>query len=127
MLQIIHIEPAAPPKPPEGQPCNGCGVCCLSEPCPLGRWLSRRRTGACDALRWDAGLACYRCGALTQAPALLEARWPGPRRTLLRRVARGLLRHLGARWIAAGQGCDCRLEVERPAPGTAPLRQTDRQ
>ena len=116
MPQIIQIQSTAPPKPPEGQPCNGCGVCCLSEPCPLGSWLSRRRTGACDALRWDAGQARYRCGAITDVPALLGTRWPGRGWAFPRRVAGWLLRHLGARWIAAGQGCDCSLEVERPAP-----------
>ncbi|MEK9802796.1 MAG: hypothetical protein VW475_05250, partial [Curvibacter sp.] len=66
--QIIHIQPAAPSKPAQGQPCNGCGVCCLVEPCPLGQLLSRRRRGACSALRWEEGAALYRCGALT-APA----------------------------------------------------------
>ena len=34
--QVVHWHPEAPPKPPEGAPCNGCGLCCLAEPCPLG-------------------------------------------------------------------------------------------
>ena len=28
--QVVHIHPGAPPKPPEGAPCNGCGLCCLT-------------------------------------------------------------------------------------------------
>lgn len=114
MLQIIHIEPAAPAKPPEGQPCNGCGICCLSEPCPLGRWITRRATGACDALRWNKNAARYECGALTDPAALLLTRWPAPPLSWLRWPLARMLARLAPRWIAAGQGCDCSLEVERP-------------
>ena len=91
--QVIQIHPDAPPKPALGQPCNGCGVCCLAEPCPLGVILSRRLKGACVALRWDG--ARYECGALTAQPS-----------GLVGRVGGWLVR----RWIAAGAGCDCSLE-----------------
>ena len=33
---VIHLHPSAPPKPAEGAACNGCGVCCAWQPCPLG-------------------------------------------------------------------------------------------
>lgn len=92
--QIIHIHPEAPPKPAFGAPCNGCGVCCLAEPCPLGMLLSRRRRGACVALRWSVPAGRYECGALVRLPFM--RRWV-------------------ARWIAAGQGCDASLEVEARA------------
>ena len=62
--RVIHIEPGAPTKPREGEACNGCGVCCLSDPCPLGALLSKSRTGACHAVQWDAAASIYRCGAL---------------------------------------------------------------
>ncbi len=101
--QVIHIHPGAPPKPAPGQPCNGCGICCLAEPCPLGVLLSGRRHGACRALVWDEGQMRYVCGALLgHAPAL-----PPPLRPLrlpLQRAARRL--------IAAGIGCDCELHVQ---------------
>ena len=87
--RIIQIHPDAPPKPALGAPCNGCGVCCLAEPCPLGVILSRRLKGACVALRWDG--ARYVCGALAAQPS-------------------GLRGWLVKRWIAAGVGCDCSLE-----------------
>lgn len=102
--RIIHIQPAAPPKPALGEPCNGCGVCCLLEPCPLGQVISRKRSGACDALRWSKTESLYRCGVLTDAPGVLGTRW---------RWAAPLLRRLARRWIAAGEGCDASLEIER--------------
>ena len=115
--QIIHIEPVAPPKPPWGQPCNGCGVCCLVEPCPLGQLLSRRRSGACSALRWEEGTGRYRCGAMLAPAEVLRAAVPG---RWLQAWLLPLLRRLAGRWIAAGRGCDCSLEVQRPT-------QSDRQ
>jgi len=116
--RIIHIEPFAPSKPAPGQPCNGCGVCCLVEPCPLGQLLSRRRHGACAALRWEGGW--YRCGALTAPAEVLDAALPSRPGRWLRPLFLPLLRRLASRWIAAGQGCDCSLQVDRPV-------QTDRQ
>ena len=102
--QVIHIHPAAPAKPATGTPCNGCGVCCLAEPCPLGMLISRKRSGACDALRWDDGLSLYRCGAVTDAADVLGRRWAW---------AAPLLRRLARRWIAAGTGCDATITAER--------------
>jgi hypothetical protein len=81
---VIHIEPLAPPKPALGAACNGCGICCLSEPCPLGMLISLRRHGACAALRWNGGATPYRCGLATLS----------------------VLGPLTRRWIAAGRGCD---------------------
>jgi hypothetical protein len=82
--RAILIEALAPAKPALGAVCNGCGVCCLSEACPLGMLVSSRRRGACKALHWDSGTARYRCG-LAALPVLGS-----------------IARHL----IAAGSGCD---------------------
>ncbi|MES2581991.1 MAG: hypothetical protein V4627_04690 [Pseudomonadota bacterium] len=109
----IHIHPLAPAKVAVGAPCNGCGVCCLFAPCPLGMVLSGRRSGACDALRWDAALVQYRCGAIVAPHDVLAhalprgLRWLGP-------ALAPLLRRVGLRWIAAGTGCDSSLEVTMP-------------
>jgi hypothetical protein len=103
--QVIHIHPEASSKPALGAPCNGCGVCCLAEPCPLGQVVSRKRSGACDALRWDGAQRLYRCGVLSDTEGVLGPRW---------RWAAPLLHRLAVRWIAAGVGCDASLQVEAP-------------
>jgi hypothetical protein len=111
---IIHIHPQAPAKPLLGAACNGCGVCCLLEPCPVGVVLSRRRHGACAALRWDEVTQRYRCGALTQPVQVLQDALPRWLRWFLPAMAGGLKRW-GPRWIAAGAGCDSNVEVAAKA------------
>lgn len=114
MPDHILISAQAPPKPALGAPCNGCGVCCLLEPCPLGVVLSGSRKGQCQALRWDADTMMYRCGAITRSSEVLAQRLP----TFLRRAAPALgqgLAVVAVRWVAAGQGCDCNAELE-PTP-----------
>lgn len=96
----------APTKPAEGAPCNGCGLCCLAQPCPLGMLLSRRRTGACVALRWSEPDQRYWCGAVSD-PADVTG-WTRP-------WAVRALSALARRWIASGVGCDARLDVQ-PVP-----------
>ncbi len=105
--RTILIHPAAPPKPALGAPCNGCGLCCLAEPCPLGVLVSRRRTGACAALRWSKADARYWC-AMVADPASAA----GLRHPLLVRGVSALAR----RWIAAGVGCDAHLEAQAAPP-----------
>lgn len=112
---LLHVEPLAPPKPAPGAPCNGCGVCCLLEPCPLGVLLSGRRHGACSAVRWDATVTAYRCAALTEPGQVAASRVP----SFLAPVARWLLVRFARRWIAAGTGCDCTVLVA-PAHAMAP-------
>lgn len=89
--QVIFLHPEAPAKPPRGAACNGCGVCCASQPCPLGMLLSRRTRGACAAMQWDEAGRRYRCGAMARGGRLWQA--------------------LARRWIAAGQGCDSTLQA----------------
>lgn len=104
--RVIYLQPAAPPKPAVGAPCNGCGLCCLAEPCPVGMLVSRRRTGACKALHWNTEGAHYRCGMVSDPATVLG--WQRP--WALRLVAR-----LVRRWIAAGVGCDADWEAQPPA------------
>jgi len=113
--KIIHVHALAPAKPALGAPCNGCGVCCLSEPCPLGVLLSGRRSGACRAVRWNAQGAIYRCGAIESPAEVLPAalQW-------LKAPLAWVLRRLAGRWIAAGAGCDCDLVPEPAASTTIP-------
>jgi hypothetical protein len=102
--RVILLHPEAPPKPAEGQPCNGCGVCCAAEPCPMGALLSRRRQGACVALDWPVNDTRYRCGVLTQ-----PSRW-------LPWLPAAMARRLARRLIAAGSGCDASLVALPSAP-----------
>ncbi len=108
--QTIHLHPQAPEKPALGAACNGCGVCCASEPCPIGVLISRRRSGSCKALLWQADPPRHVCGVLTATE-----RFSGTRS----RTVNAVLRALAARSIAAGIGCDADTEVvsdpiERP-------------
>lgn len=106
--RVIQIHVAAPPKPAPGRPCNGCGVCCLAEPCPVGMLVSRRRHGACAALQWSDAQQRYLCGMLVAPLEVLGWQgWVGPRLA-------ALLSRASARFIAAGIGCDASLEARRP-------------
>ena len=107
----ISIHPLAPAKVALGAACNGCGVCCQYAPCPLGILFSGRRRGSCDALRWDARLKQYRCGAIVAPRELLTQSLPRGLRGLAPVLA-PVLRRVALRWIAAGVGCDSNLEVE---------------
>ena len=93
--QIVHLHRQAPAKPTEGQPCNGCGVCCSAAPCPIGMLLTPATHGRCRLLRWDDATARYGCGALLSAPV--------PAKRLVRR------------WIGAGTGCDSDLQTQPAA------------
>ncbi|WP_395700109.1 hypothetical protein [Aquabacterium sp.] len=103
---LLHTE--GPAKPVSGAPCNGCGVCCAWQPCPLGMIVSGRRHGSCTALLWHAQTRQYRCGMLLEPARHLPhgLRWLAP---LVARLAR--------RWIAAGKGCDSDLQA---GPAEAP-------
>ena len=106
LARTILLRPLAPPKPAVAAACNGCGVCCAAEPCPLGRWLSGRRHGECAALVWRDDDDRYACGVLDD-----PGRW-------LPWLPTAMSQRLARRWIAAGQGCDCSFEVD-PAPADA--------
>jgi len=111
--QVIHIHTSAPHKPALGQACNGCGLCCLAEPCPLGMVLSAKRTGACVALRWNAPAQQYRCGVVVNATEALGQALPPALRWLAPLLGWPLAR-LARRWISAGSGCDSSLQAVRP-------------
>lgn len=106
--RVVHLQPTAPPKPAEGEPCNGCGVCCLAEPCPAGIVATRSTRGPCAVLRWDEDRGLYRCGLLAHADDARDGRIAAVLGTTWVALAR--------RWIGAGRGCDCSLEVTPAVP-----------
>jgi len=123
---IIEIHPEAPPKPALGQPCNGCGLCCLSEPCPIGVLVSRKRRGRCDALRWCAEERRYVCDMLSTPWRHLGAARPWANDAARRRNR--LLARLCRRWIAAGIGCDADLEAQPASTsGQATTNESEQQ
>jgi hypothetical protein len=68
--------------------------------------VSRRRTGACNALRWLDDEKRYTCGMVSHPSQHLVGRalpWLDP-----------LLRRWSLRWIAAGSGCDALLQTGPP-------------
>jgi hypothetical protein len=101
--KVVILHQAAPDKPAYGDVCNGCGVCCASETCPVGLVRFVRRRGPCPALLWDEAAGRYWCGMVA---------WPG---RFLPWLPAGLARRLTplfARWIAAGRFCDSSVVVE---------------
>ena len=94
---VITLRVEAPDQPEVGAPCNGCGVCCAIEPCPLGVLASRRMHGRCAALVWMDDAGRYRCGLIEEPAKHL------PR--LLRRWAPVVTR-IARRYVSAGSGCD---------------------
>lgn len=114
--QTIFWHPHAPPKPAVGAPCNGCGLCCLAEPCPLGIWISRRRTGRCRALQWQEHEEAadhsgrYVCAMLTDPGSFTG--WRNP-------WIVNIIQRWARRWIAAGIGCDADMHITQPVSEVA--------
>jgi hypothetical protein len=52
----------APIKPRHGEPCNGCGLCCAAERCPLAVVLIGDGPAPCPALELDEGR--FWCGLI---------------------------------------------------------------
>ncbi len=61
LLHLVSLD-----KPPQGKPCNGCGLCCIAEVCDLGKELGDEER--CRALislgtgRFACGLVADPCG-----------------------------------------------------------------
>ncbi|PHV12836.1 hypothetical protein CSQ89_03780 [Chitinimonas sp. BJB300] len=99
MLQTIYLHLSAPGKPVWGQPCNGCGVCCAAEPCPVARRVFGVQSGACPALAWQPDQSRYGCDLLLRPGRY--SRW----------LPVNWQRWWWYRQIAAGCGCDSDAEL----------------
>lgn len=100
--QRIELHADAPAKPRTGSPCNGCGVCCAAEPCPVARLFLFQFAGRCRALVWNDASSRYRCG-MAAAPHRHS-------RLIPQALAPAAARFFASR-IAAGSGCDADIEV----------------
>jgi hypothetical protein len=100
--QLIELHPLAPDKPDYGVRCNGCGVCCAAEPCPVAFVFLFQFKGQCRALLWQEDTRRYVCGMVVfpdRYVRLIPERWS---------VRAG---RFVAKRIAAGDGCDSLAEV----------------
>lgn len=100
--QIITIHVDAPAKPALGEACNGCGVCCAAEPCPVSLTLLWPHQAPCRALIWNEAEHRYLCGMVSDPARFL--RWLPDRFSLA-------ASRLFKRWIAADTVCDADVEL----------------
>ena len=102
-MQVIELHPRAPAKSGYGASCNGCGVCCAAEPCPVAYVFLFQFRGCCRALLWQDEASRYVCGMVASPDRyvrFIPVRW------------RGRIGRFFASRIAAGIGCDFAAEIE---------------
>ena len=51
MSEIVEL----PRKPAHGDACNGCGLCCIAEPCPIAAEMGAVIDRPCPYVEWEAG------------------------------------------------------------------------
>ncbi|QJQ05675.1 hypothetical protein EJG51_007235 [Undibacterium piscinae] len=102
--RLIWLHSTAPLKPALGRACNGCGVCCAAEPCPVARVFLWQWRDSCRALAWLPSERQYRCGLLLAPSAHIR---------LLPSFLQRPFRYLAARWIAAGTACDSDAQADQ--------------
>lgn len=89
-------------KPPHGQPCNSCGLCCVATLCPLGRFIFGRELGPCPALEYVGDRS--QCGLVVHPMkhAMTKVLEHGPTKMSTAAVV----------LIGSGLGCDARFNGE---------------
>lgn len=101
-FQTVELHPLFPPKPDYGARCNGCGVCCAAEPCPVAHLFLFQFSGKCRALLWQEDASRYVCGMAVcpdRYVSLIPEKW------------RARAGSFFASRIAAGTGCDFAAEM----------------
>jgi hypothetical protein len=94
----------APAKPPEGEPCNGCGYCCDQQPCQIAEEVFGEDVAApCPALEYEAAERRYYCGLVRRVSHYVAPALDGTA------AAAAVNRKAGARFakmLGTGRGCD---------------------
>jgi hypothetical protein len=90
-------------KPPHGDPCNRCGLCCLATLCPLGQRVFKQQSGPCPALTFDEAKQAH-CGMAEEPQKFAPVTC----------FAHGLkaAREAALLLIGSGCGCDARFNGE---------------
>jgi len=102
-LQAVELHPLSPSKPDYSARCNGCGVCCAAEPCPVAYVFLFQIKGKCRALLWQDGASRYVCGMVV---------CPDRYVSLIPEILRERIGRFFASRIAAGMGCDFAAEMD---------------
>ena len=108
------------PKPKIGEPCNGCGICCMIQICNTGAFLLKKTTylgektisGLCPALIERDGK--YVCGFIV-----------APQRFIRSKYRPEVISRTVALCIGAGSGCDELGYDDNPAEEEALERMID--
>ena len=100
--QNIELHPRFPPKPDYGARCNGCGVCCATEPCPVSHLFLLQFSGKCRALLWHDEASRYVCGMVVSPDRYVY---------LIPEKLRERFGRFFASRISAGTGCDFAAEI----------------
>lgn len=95
-----------PEKAPYGHPCNGCGLCCQNEVCPLGQIVFPRAQAPCPALERNGER--YVCGLVRHPEAYQPAKTALYGADALRKAA-----EIG---VGADIGCDAKMRGEATHP-----------
>lgn len=101
--QLIELHHLAPDKPDYSARCNGCGVCCAVEPCPVAHLLLLQLKGKCRALLWQDEASRYVCGLVVH---------PDRYARLIPQSLRGSIGSFFASRIAVGAGCDFAAKID---------------
>ena len=89
-------------KPPHGQPCTRCGVCCIASVCPVGAAVISQTAGPCPVLRFDGDESS--CGLVAEPMKYRPVATVAFGREAMAEAARHL--------IGSATGCDARFNGE---------------
>lgn len=102
MRAISQFVILTPTKPLFGEPCNGCGTCCVAQACFLSREYIGSDQSPCVALEWDGQR--YHCGLVRNPMKHMR------QNTTL--VPDELLGPMFAHMLYVGNGCDSEWWIE---------------